>query len=122
MVQPGYVRLIGTPYKILDCWGIAREFYRIELAMELKRYYDHAPNDIEVANKLIFTNIGDFEQVTAPRFGDIVLININGIEAHIGIYINEQQILHTMKLQGCVLDRLSRWEKMVVGYYRVKKL
>lgn len=113
--------LIGTPYQDLDCWGIAREFYHLQFNMDLKRYYDNAPNDLKIANKLIYSSIGDFEKVTIPKFGDIVLINLYGIEAHIGIYINEQQLLHTTRNSGCVLDRMERWKKMIVGFYRVKQ-
>ncbi len=121
-VNPAYSKLIGVPYLKLDCWGVAREFYSLEMGMELKRYYKDAPNDAKIANKLIYTNVGDFYEVTVPKFGDLVLLNLYGIEAHIGVYLNEQQILHTTKHSGCVIDRLDRWKKMVVGYYRVKPI
>lgn len=121
-VNPGYVHLVGIPYDSLDCWGIAREFYSLELGIELKRYYDSAPNDVKLANNLIFTNMGDFQKVDIPKFGDIILLNLYGIEAHIGIFINNQQLLHTTKHSGCVLDRMDRWKRMVVGFYRVKNL
>jgi len=122
ILYPSYVKLLGIPYKKLDCWGVAREFYRLELGIDLKRYYDQAPNDNQVAKNLIYTNAGDFEAVTKPTFGNIVLINLNGIEAHIGIYLNEQQFLHTTIHSGCVVDRIAKWEKMFVGYYRVKNI
>jgi cell wall-associated NlpC family hydrolase len=116
-----YSDLIGIPYSESDCWGIARLFYKIELGIELNRYYDSAPNDIKIANQLIYSNMGDFEKVTSPNFGDIVLLNLYGIEAHIGIYLNEQQLLHTTRHSGCVIDRMDRWSRMVVGFYRVRK-
>lgn len=116
----GFATLIGIPYEKEDCWGVAVRFYDLEMGMELKRYYDKAPNDREVANKLIYSSMGDFEKVTSPRFGDIVLINLYGIEAHIGIFINEQQLLHTQERTGCILDRMDKWKRLVVGYYRVK--
>ena len=119
--MPSYANLIGISYEKLDCWGIAREFYKLEFGFELKRYYDKAPNDSSIANKLIYSSMGDFEKVTTPNFGDIILINLEGIESHIGIYINDQQLLHTSSRTGCMLDRMSKWNRLVVGYYRVKK-
>lgn len=122
MINPGYFNLIGIPYKELDCWGVAREFYKLELGMELKRYYVQAPNDNNIAKDLISTNMGDFEKIDKPEFGCLILINLNGIEAHIGIYLNEQQFLHTTIHSGCLVDRIHKWKDMIVGYYRVKKI
>jgi cell wall-associated NlpC family hydrolase len=116
-----YASLIGIPYKTLDCWGIVREFYRLVFKVELKRYYEEIPNDRDVAKNLIYTNMGEFSLIEGlPKFGDIALIRLFGIESHIAVYIDKGKILHTSINNGCHIDSLKKWEKLVVGFYRVK--
>ena len=100
---------------------IVREFYKLEFGIELKSYYADAPNDIHKANKLIYTNKGDFNVVEGPlQFGDIVLIYLFGVECHIAVYLGDNKILHTQKTSGCMVDRLSRWEKRISCICRLK--
>jgi len=115
-----YKHLIGTPYDKKDCWGIVVEFYRLVYGIELKHYYDEVPQSRDIANNLIYHNKGDFKKVSEPMFGDIVLIKLFGIESHIAVYLGDGLILHTSKNTGCVIDRLSKWEKVVTGYFRVE--
>lgn len=114
-----YSSLIGTSYEKLDCWGIAREFYFLVFGIELKRYYEDIPQNREITKDLVYSNKGDFKKVEVPKFGDLILIKIRGIESHIAIYLDESLILHTQHKIGCVVDRKSRWDKLIVGYYRV---
>jgi cell wall-associated NlpC family hydrolase len=114
-----YSSLIGVPYLELDCWGIAREFYRLQFNTELKRYYDEIPQNRAIAENLIYTNKGDFKKIESPEFGDIILIKLFGVESHIAIYLGGGKILHTSKNHGCHIDSLKKWEKVVVAFYRV---
>jgi len=115
-------KMIGTPYEVLDCWGVAKEFYSLELGVELKHYYKDAPNDSGIANNLIYSNMGDFHKVEGlPKYGDIVLIKLMGIESHIAIFLGGGKILHTSKKTGCVIDNIyPKWEKAITGYFRIK--
>lgn len=112
--------LIGTPYEEKNCWDIAREFYSIEFGLELKHFVSD-PEDRKATENLIYTNKSEFEKVTdTPRYGDIVLLRIRGIESHIGIYLGDGSFLHTLKQTGSVVDRIERWDKNITGYYRPK--
>lgn len=114
-------KLVGTPYETLDCWGIAKEFYRMAFNVELKAYYDGTPQPRDIAKKLIYTNMGDFEKVeTAPQVGDLIIIRLFGVESHVAIYLGEGRILHTSKANGCFIDQAAKWSHLIVGYYRVK--
>lgn len=115
---PAYSKLVGVPYSELDCWGVVREFYRLVMGIGLRHYYDHVPNDDRVAEGLVFSHRGDFKEVDKPEFGDIILIKLHGIECHIGVYLGEGKLLHTMRGSGCVIDNVARWKKMISGYYR----
>lgn len=115
-----YSCLIGIPYEKYDCWGIVREWYKIVYGIELKHYYSEVPNDRNIANSLIYSSMGDFKKVETPEFGDIVLIKLFGVESHIAVYLGDGLILHTSKNTGCIIDRLSKWGKVVTGYFRIE--
>lgn len=115
-----YFELIGIPYSEKDCWGIVVDFYKLEFGIELKNYYDAPPNDIGKANKLIYSSMGDFEKVSDLKIGTILLISFKGIESHIAVYVGEGKILHSYDPVGCVIEPISKWEKLITGYYRIK--
>lgn len=114
-----YSTLIGVSYSTLDCWGVAREFYKLVFNIELKRYYDEIPSNRDLAKNLIYTNKGDFQKTTNPKFGDIILIKLFGVESHIAIYLGGGKILHTSKNNGCYIDSLAKWKHLIVDFYRV---
>ena len=113
--------LIGIPYSQKDCWGIVVEFYKTAFEIELKNYYTEIPTTRDMARNLIYSNMGDFEEVKdAPQYGDILLIKMFGVESHIAVYIGNDTMLHTTAHSGCCIDRVLRWKHLVVGYYRIK--
>jgi len=116
-VSQEFSRLIGIPYSEMNCWDVAKEFYKDIFNTELKHYFDGPVPDREIIQDLIFTNKSDFVETKTPQFGDIVLIRVKGLESHIGIFINESQLLHTTKKTGCVIDRMAKWSKLISGFY-----
>ena len=114
-----YSSLIGVPYEVSDCWGIVKDFYSLVFNKELPDYYDEAPNDDNLANMYVENAKGNFERVETPEFGDLILIRLNGIPCHIGVFIGEGKMLHTIRGSGCVIERLSRWIPRIEGIYRV---
>lgn len=91
--------------------------------MELQRYYDEVPKSRDVAKSLVYSSMGDFTKIEEKdrQHGDIVLIKLFGVESHIGVYIGNDQMLHTTIHSGCVIERLFRWRHLIIGYYRVVK-
>lgn len=119
--QGSFRFLIGVPYAESNCWEITRIFYDKVLGIKLSHYCHSAPDDKSEVEKLIYTNKGDFEKVESPKFGDIALIKILGVESHIAVYVGEGQLLHTSKRLGSHIDRVAKWDKVITGYYRVKE-
>lgn len=113
--------LIGTPYEVLDCFGVARNFYSIALSIELKHYYDEVPKTREESNNLIYSSMGDFIKVDNPQLGDLILMKMFGIESHIAVYLGEGKILHTQHVTGCVVADIEKYKKVITGFYRVNK-
>jgi cell wall-associated NlpC family hydrolase len=91
------------------------------MGIELKPYYSETPESKGFAQAMVFSAKKDFEPVSVPEFGDILLMKLLGFESHIGVYLGDGKILHTQFKTGCVIDSFSKWEKILVGCYRPKK-
>lgn len=113
--------LIGIPYEEKNCWDLVVSFYSTILKIELKHYYDGPTPHRDVTKNLIYSNVGEFEKVTSPSFGDIILIKLYGVESHIGVYVENGRMLHSIRGRGSVIELLDRWKTTIVGYYRIKK-
>ena len=116
-----YSKLIGTPYSTLDCWGVVLEFYRLVFNVELKPYYEQIPETRDIAKRIVYDSMKDFIEVSEREFGDILLIKLFGVESHIAVYLGNGTMLHTSKHSGCLIDKISRWEKLIVGTYRMRQ-
>jgi cell wall-associated NlpC family hydrolase len=110
--------LIGTPYEVKDCWGIIRDFFELH-GINVEEYYKEAPNDQQRSSDLISVYKNDFKKVQTPEYGDIILINLLGFVSHCAVYIGDGKMLHSNKNINCVVDKVSRWEKRIEGYYRI---
>lgn len=113
--------LIGIPYERCNCWELAVKFYLLCLNIELHGIYDdrHTP-DRDATRNLVYSNIGEFDRVEKPQFGDIILLKIRNVESHISVYVGEGKMLHTSRTTGSIVERIERWKPLIVGYYRVK--
>jgi len=117
----GYSDLVGISYSEMDCWAIVREFYKTEMDTTLKSYYDEIPSSKFEARDLVYSYKSDFKKVEGPEIkGDILLIKLFGVESHIAVYLGNGRILHTSMPTGCVVDKLSKWERMISGTYRAE--
>lgn len=111
--------LIGVPYSSFDCWDLVRLFYHKVFSFDFdidENYSD--PNDECVTSKLILKHSKKFRQIKDPEFGDIMMLRINGLPAHLGIYLEGNRFLHTMEKTGSIIDMVHTWEKRIIGYYR----
>jgi cell wall-associated NlpC family hydrolase len=118
-----YSSLVGTPYSEKDCWGIVVDFYQLVFGITLNSYYTEVPQSRDITKNLVYSNMGDFQKVEFKdkQFGDIFLIKLYGVESHIAICLGNETLLHTTLHSGCCIERLARWEKTIVGVYRVKE-
>lgn len=114
-------KYIGRSYESYNCLDLVKEFYRDFFNLEVKNYFEGQVPDRRQVSSLIVTNKGDFEEVAErPRFGDIVIIRLYGIECHLGVVIHGKKFLHSAKGLGSHIDRLSRYENIIAGFYRHK--
>lgn len=113
-------KYIGTPYAEMDCWNVVKTFYAEVLDVEILIAGPDRPLEAKEAGPMIQTLKGHFHEISKKdyQFGDILLLRLFGRPVHLGIYLSKTQILHTHKVTGCMIDRFSRWEKMIEGCYR----
>jgi cell wall-associated NlpC family hydrolase len=118
-----YSNLIGVPYSKLNCWELCQKFYEQVLNLPLSQYFDSAyTEDKNYVNSLIRSSERDFTKVKSPKFGDLITIKIRGVECHVAIFVGEGLMLHTSKKTGSVIDRIARWNTVIVGYYSIGAL
>lgn len=113
--------LIGLPYDKVNCWDLARLYYREFMGCELQHYFEGTPTHRSETQTLIYSNIGDFEKVEGdPEVGDLIVIRVLGLESHIAVYIGDGRMLHTSKRIGSHLERVDSYKKLISGYYRLR--
>jgi cell wall-associated NlpC family hydrolase len=115
-------KYIGEPYDSKDCWDIVKAFHKEVLGKEISvDDYGEVEDGKEYREKIsrvVEIEKCNFQEIETPSFGDVILFNIFGLAAHIGVYIGNSMFLHSMKENGCVIESLPRWSKRVKGYYR----
>lgn len=114
-----YRKYIGRPYEKYNCLDVVKEFYMDHFGIKVSDYYEGNTPDREQVETLIISNKGDFVCVRPPPIvGDIVVIMLFGIECHIGVCVGNGQFIHSTKTIGSNMEKLSRYEKLISGYYR----
>ena len=123
-----YDKYIGLPYQNngrditgIDCWGLARLFYKNELNIDLPSYvelYDGSYDPKAVAAINYYKD--NWTKVEAPQTGDLCLFNIMGEPSHVGVYLTNNKFLHSRDGKDSVIEALDSpmWFKRLVGFYR----
>ena len=120
-------KYIGLPYQEngrdwqgVDCWGLARLFYKNEFNIDLPSYAEQYAGsyDPEVL-KLVQSNTDNWTGKTLPVYGDLCLFNIYGEPRHVGVYIGDNKFLHSREGRDSVVESLQspQWAKRFEGFY-----
>lgn len=126
-----YDKYIGLPYQEngrteagVDCWGLARLYYKNELNIELPSYSELYDGSLDASViELIKTKQDNWAKTTTPIVGDICLFNIYNEPRHIGIYIGDGKFLHSRDSKDSVIESINspQWAKRFAGYYTYVK-
>ena len=116
----------GRDRKGLDCFGLAYLVYKENLSIDLGLFNDCYKDVKEVQNisNLINTNKHDFIEVKKPRKYDLILFNIMGFPAHIGIMIDDFNFIHILSKKNVTIESTKSisWAKRIEGFYRHAKV
>lgn len=123
-----YNKYIGLPYKDngrdeagVDCWGLARLFYKQELNIDLPSYDDLYTTSYDPAvSQAISAHKDNWELTTTAKPGDLCLFNIYGEPAHVGVYVGSRKFLHAREGRDSVIESLDspQWSKRFQGFYK----
>ena len=120
--------LIGKPFVSggrdlhtgMDCWGLIMEVYN-RRGINLPDFKVDS-KAFALINSIIDGEIGTgaWEEVEQP--GDELLVVLMRIHpkyvTHVGAYLGDGRIIHTMENTGVVISRATALRNMIVGYYR----
>lgn len=123
--------LVGVPYKSkgrdllgADCWGLLRLFYIQEFGIVLPSYDEHYTDafDKESVTGAINSLKSDWVEVSEPKYGDAIKLRLSGHPCHVGVYLGNNEFLHTQHGHDSCIDRLDgiKWKNRIDGFYRHK--
>lgn len=110
----------------VDCWGLVQRVYRDEFGIELPSYtegYETTTDREEISAMIRREGAASWAAVAMPeaRAGDVLLLRIEGMPAHVGVVLDAPRFLHAIKGAGVVVDRWDAllWKRRVLGCYRL---
>lgn len=122
LISQACSKYIGKSYEEYNCWDLMQCLYKDIYDLDVHQCYGTDVPSSEESENLIKTNKGSFERVDKVQPGDFILLRIHGIECHIGMYLGVGKFIHSLMVNGVVVDSLSRYSTRVAGYYRHRSL
>ena len=113
-------KLVGIPYEKLDCFQLVKRFYKEATESQVLNPIEAGEGNWE-NSVLIQSNKGKFKEVSTPKYGDIIVIKVHGLECHLGVYLERATFIHTTKKTGSIIDQVGRWHKLITGFYRLEE-
>jgi cell wall-associated NlpC family hydrolase len=107
----------------VDCWGLVRMIYKIELQTELPDYLDvyETTNDRDALAKVISQERETkWLNPETPKPFDIIILKMRGLPMHVGVVTKPGFMIHCARDIGTVHERYTglRWKDKVIGYAR----
>jgi len=120
---------IGVPFKEhgcaidgCDCYGLIRLIYREQFCLITPDFADQyeSVKDNKTIGSIVERESRRWTRVDAPEFGDVVVIYVKGQPCHIGMYIEDNLMLHTERTVNSIIEEFDnqRWREKVEGFYR----
>lgn len=122
-------RFIGIPFADgeqsfsgANCYGLVRLFYKEHLGIDIPELRVHSDHS-NVVWATYLKEIGEhWESVDEPELYDVVAmaqdVRHPRIVQHVGVYIGNGKVLHTLnKVESHIVD-LDKIKYMVKGYHR----
>lgn len=120
-----YIKYIGLPFQQYDCFNLAKlilkENFNIDTINTNVKHYES-----DLINQSYLGEVDNWVKVKTPLEGDIVAIRLDSnyphLVTHFGVMINNKQMIHTTEKTNCVVENITKYYKLVAGFYRHKDL
>lgn len=127
-----YNKYIDIPYKDggrdlegLDCWGLVRLVYKEQYGIELPSFSDSytTAKDTDHLHELISRHREQWDKLSSPVEGCVVLLRIFGTDTHVGVYLGNDMFLHVREGTNVAVENINSptWKTRVVGYFNYKE-
>lgn len=125
-----FFHYLGVPFKAhgrdkhgLDCWGLVCLFYSREYGIQLPSLdglVRDVNNPLSVAIVMGTVDKSDWRKTPTPELGDVMLFGSSIAPYHVGLFINNEMMLHTRQGTDTTFERWvgPLWEKRLLGVYR----
>lgn len=102
-----------------DCYGLLREFYKVELGIELPLHCGYSDVMTPDSAEAIQRGLVDWSPVDTPEPWDAVLFNVDGVANHIGLVIQPGLMLHAAPGKDASIESYKRpyWSARIEGHY-----
>ena len=116
----------GRDYQSIDCFGIIYLCYRDVLGIELKEYRDifteNNPQMLLRVAEVMKDARSEWETASQIREFDMINIRTGRHAFHVGLALNDKQMLHADDICGVVVEDLSNplWKNRIDWIYRHK--
>lgn len=123
-----FSKYVGIPFKErgqdwdgCDCFGLVRLFYKTEYGViltDLTTQYQ-STSDKENIKKAAEIEKKNARLTNTPKEGDVILFHFYGYPMHVGIYIDNQRMLHVMKGIDAVIEKHTKnyWQHRKLGVF-----
>lgn len=125
-----YNKYIGVPFaekgrdlQGVDCWGLVCVIYEKEFGIKLPTYVEcyNSTDDREILSRLIADeSASHWVEQKKPKEFDVLVLNVDGLPFHVGIYTYDRKFIHCEKGFNTVHSKLDsfRWRNRLAGVYR----
>lgn len=124
MIDNQIIPYIGIPYEPvkMDCWQLIRKFAKEQLGKNYPNFF----YDVEgitaqsIEHIKTETTLGKrWQKVTDFQLGDVIIFRVRGLACHTGIYVKDNNFLHTLKGRSSAYESLDGvWKQSLIGVYR----
>lgn len=115
--------LVGARYQPpFGCFQLVREYLHRAGLAEVPDYAETV-SEHEKAAALLELLPRWAEQVQASKPGDLILLSFGGLPAHVGIMVNDGEMLHSMDGHDAAIERITghKWRRRIIGYWRIRR-
>ena len=83
---------------------------------------DHNENEAAILMHSETALGANWTKVDVPERGDVILFRIKGAVCHAGLYIGNDDFLHTLKGRNSALESLrdGNWRQRIFGFFRYR--
>jgi cell wall-associated NlpC family hydrolase len=124
-------KYVGVPYKYLgksftgaDCYGLVSLFYEKEFGISLPTAKEYTESTVSYSESLLATKpLLNVVGTNTPEFGDIGVFSYYGRPSHVGIYVGDGLVLHTLMNTASVIQKVnhSHLKNRLEGWYHYAK-